>query len=344
MNRIKKILTIIPILFWIIALMIGAWDVFVEGQALRPKGYLIGLYVFFAHLFIFKKYLNKRAYKTYFWHLLGIFFTGPLAFMLFAFFVEEKFSTWLGFLAYYGDSIPTVLIFIFVSTLVGITQNLIINTVKKEQLEKQAINTELVYLKSQINPHFLFNTLNNIHTLVYTQDPTAPEAMMRLSSLMRYMIYESNAATVPLSIEINYLQDYISLQQLRYKSTDIVDFQVDGNTDTCHVAPLLFIHLLENTYKHSPQRLKPRSIKVRLIVKEHLLIATFENPIGKKSGSLLEEPGGIGFLNVQKRLQLLYPNQHSLDISKTDEVFTVELKIMNLKTQANEKKAHLLYN
>jgi LytS/YehU family sensor histidine kinase len=344
MNRIKKILALIPILFWIVALMIGAWDVIIEGQPLRPKGYLVGLYVFFAHLFIFKKYLNKREYKAYFWYLVGILFTGPLPFMLFAFFIQEKFNTWLGFLAYYGDCVSIVLIFIFVSSLVGITQILIINTVKKEQLEKQAINTELVYLKSQINPHFLFNTLNNIHTLVYTQDAAAPEAMMRLSSLMRYMIYESNASTVPLSIEINYLQDYISLQQLRYKATSVVDFQVEGNTETCHVAPLLFIHLLENTYKHSPQRLRPGSIKVRVTVKENLLIATFQNPIGKKSGALLEEPGGIGFSNVQKRLQLLYPNQHSLASNKTDDVFTAELKIMNLQTQIHEKKAHLLYH
>lgn len=344
MERIKRILDLTHISFWIIALMIGAWDVLVEGQSFRPKGYLVGLFVFYAHLYIFKKYLNKRAYKTYFWHLIGIFLIGPLPFILFAFFFKGKVNTWMGFLNYYGDSVSIVLIFIFVSSLVGILQNLIINTVKKEQLEKQAINTELIYLKSQINPHFLFNTLNNIHTLVYTQDAAAPEAMMRLSSLMRYMIYESNAATVPLSVEINYLQDYISLQQLRYKSTDIVDFQVEGNTETCHVAPLLFIHLLENTYKHSPQRLKPRSIKVRLVVKEHLLIINFQNPIGKKRGALLEEPGGIGFSNVQKRLQLLYPNQHSLASIKTDEFFTVELKITNLQTQTNEKKAQLLYS
>lgn len=270
MDRIKKILALIHILPWTIALVNFAWEVLVDDRPFRPQGLLIGLFVFYAHLYIFKKYLNKREYKTYFWHLIGIFLTGPLPFILFAFFFKGKISTWIGFLKYYGDSISIVLIFIFVSSLVGILQNLIINTVKKEQLEKQAINTELVYLKSQINPHFLFNTLNNIHTLVYTQDPAAPEAMMRLSSLMRYMIYESNASAVPLSKEINYLQDYISLQQLRYKLTPVVDFQVEGNTETCHIAPLLFIHLLENCYKHSPPRLKPGSIKVRVAVKKNL--------------------------------------------------------------------------
>lgn len=344
MNRIKKALALIHVIPWILALVNFTMEVLINDRPFRPQALLIGLYVFYAHLYIFTRYLNKKKYKTYFWHLGGIFLTGPLPFILFAFFFKEKISTWMGFLNYYVDSVSIVLIFIIVSTLVGILQNLIINTVKKEQLEKQAINTELIYLKSQINPHFLFNTLNNIHTLVYTQDPAAPEAMIRLSSLMRYMIYESNAATVPLSIEINYLQDYISLQQLRYKANPIVDFQVEGNTETCHVAPLLFIHLLENTYKHSPSRLKPYSIKVRIVVKEQLLIATFQNPIGKKGATPLEEPGGIGFSNVQKRLQLLYPNQHSLAVDKTDEVFIAELKITNLQTQIHEKKAQLLYN
>ncbi|MBF8962138.1 sensor histidine kinase [Pontibacter sp. FD36] len=344
MNRIKKVLALAHVIIWTFILVNFTLEVLVNDRPFRPQALLIGLYVFYAHLYTFTKCLNKRKFKTYLWHLTLIFLTGPLPFLLFAFLIGGKFNTWMGFLNYYGDSLSIVIIFIVASTIVGIIQNLIINTVKKEQLEKQVINSELVYLKSQINPHFLFNTLNNIHTLVYTQDPAAPEAMMRLSSLMRYMIYESNASTVPLSIEIDYLKDYISLQQLRYKASPIVDFQVEGNTDTFQVAPLLFIHLLENTYKHSPSRLKPGSIKVRIAVKENQLTATFQNPIGKKSGSLLEEPGGIGFSNIQKRLQLLYPNQHSLAINKNDEIFTAELKITNLHTQIHEKKAQLLYN
>ncbi len=139
---------------------------------------------------------------------------------------------------------------------------------KKEQLEKQAVESELDYLKSQINPHFLFNTLNNIYTLVYKQAPSAPEAVLQMASLMRYMIYESNAPTVPLTREMEYLQDYVSLQQLRYKQSPVVDLKIEGETEACHIAPLLFIHLLENAYKHSPARLNPGDIKVRVEVKE----------------------------------------------------------------------------
>ncbi|WP_242918023.1 sensor histidine kinase [Pontibacter liquoris] len=218
------------------------------------------------------------------------------------------------------------------------------NTIKKEQLEKQAVETELHYLKSQINPHFLFNTLNNIHTLVYKQAPTAPEAVMRLASLMRYMIYESNVVTVPLSREINYLQDYVSLQQLRYKKSPVVALIVEGNIASGHIAPLLFIHFLENAYKHSPARLEPGAIKVHLALKENTLTLCIQNPIGSRPGNALEEPGGIGLPNVQKRLALLYPNQHTLEISSTDELFTVTLEIQNLQLQAHEREADLLYN
>src|SRR5688500_9802539 len=151
-------------------------------------------------------------------------------------------------------------------------------------------------------PHFLFNTLNNIHTLVYKQAPAAPEAVMQLASLMRYMIYESNAPTVPLTREMEYLQDYMSLQQLRYKQNPVVDLTIEGETRTCHIAPLLFIHLLENAYKHSPARLAPGDLKVRVKVKEDTLTFSVQNPIGKSQGNTLDSPGGIGLPNVRKRL------------------------------------------
>lgn len=346
MNKIKKIFLLVHISVWIMASTFIFWIYWNDGNPNwipTPTGIITtGLYVFYTHFFILTRYFNKRKYKAYLWRLIFILFTGPFPFMLF---IGKIMLTGRQFLEYYGASLLTVVLFFFVlSFLTIITQNLIINTIKKEQLEKQAVQAELIYLKSQINPHFLFNTLNNIHTLVYKQAPAAPEAVMRLSSLMRYMIYESNASTVPLSKEINYLEDYIGLQQLRYKTTSIVDFQVEGDIENCQIAPLLFIHLLENAYKHSPARLEPGSIKVRVAVKENVLTLTIQNPSENKRVNLLEEQGGVGLPNVQKRLQLLYPNQHSLVINQIDEVFTVDLKISEIHKQDHERKAHLLYN
>lgn len=342
MKRINSVFTAIHILPWTVFTGIILWDIIVCGNTFLPNIYiavlLTALYVFYAHFYILTKFLNKRRYKDYFLRLIPILLTAPIPFMLFMDLNKQE---------YQGEWVSMCLGIIFcfslLSFFIRLAQNIIIHALKQEQVKKQAISSELIYLKSQINPHFLFNTLNNIHTLVYTQAPSAPDAVMRLSSLMRYMIYESNSATVPLSLEIEYLQGFIGLQQLRYKSPDVVDFQVEGDIENCRIAPLLFIHLLENTYKHSPAKLETGAIKVRVLAKENQVVFSFENPISNNKDNLLEEPGGIGLANVQKRLQMLYPGKHKLDISETNEVYKVELKI-NIQPQKHESKTHVLHN
>lgn len=341
MNRITKVFTVVHILPWTVFTGVVVWDILVNGNSFIPNIYLAvllsGLYVFYLHFFILTKYLNAKRYKAYFLRLVPILVTAPIPFFLFIDMDDDHYRS-------EGMSMSLGVIFAFttLSFLFRVAQNIVINVIKKEQREKLAINAELAYLKTQINPHFLFNTLNNIHTLVYTQAPEAPDAMMRLSSLMRYMLYESNAATVPLSIELDYLKDYIALQQLRYKAKDVVNFEIEGEVGKCHVAPLLFIHLLENAYKHSPAKLETGSIKVTVSVSDNALDFSCENPIGNKADNVLEEPAGIGLANVQKRLQILYPKMHHMEIYKTETLFRVLLKI-NIK-QKNERKAELLYN
>lgn len=295
------------------------------------------LYVFYSHFYLLTLYAGQRKKGAYWLRLAGIMLTGPLPLMVY-------YYQRLDFEHYSIHLVSTVPIFLFLSWLARVTQNLFINTVKKEQLEKQAVEAELYYLKSQINPHFLFNTLNNIHTLVYKQAPAAPEAVMQLASLMRYMIYESNAPTVPLTREMEYLQDYVSLQQLRYKQGPVVDLKIEGVTEACHIAPLLFIHLLENAYKHSPARLEPGDIKVKVEIDKDVLTFSVQNPVGKKPAHILDEPGGIGLPNVRKRLALLYPDRHTLEIHNTGQTFVAVLKIHGLQLHPDERKAHLLYH
>ncbi|UOQ82508.1 MULTISPECIES: sensor histidine kinase [Hymenobacter] len=289
------------------------------------------------HFYLLTQYGGKRKGREYWFRLGGIALSGPSPFL---FFHQEQFD-----FGYYSmHVITTVPIFLFLSWLARVTETLVLNTIRKEQLEKQAAEAELNYLKSQINPHFLFNTLNNIHTLVYKQAPAAPEAVMHLASLMRYMIYESNAATVPLAREMDYLQDYVSLQQLRYKNSPVVDLQLVGETESYYIAPLLFIHLLENAYKHSPARLAPGDLKVRVLIKDDTLTFSVQNPIATKSANALSEPGGIGLPNVRKRLALLYPGQHTLSTQHTTETFTARLTIQGLHALAHEREAHLLHH
>ena len=341
MTRIKRIIALIHILPWTYAAIMFSWEYLIEQHPVRPRSLLIGLYIFYAHLFIFQRYLDKKKYKQYFISLAAILATGQIPYLIFQWWRDELNDSPLLYLltsSYWADAT----FFLFNSIVIGVIGTLIVNTIKKGELEKQAINTELVYLKSQINPHFLFNTLNNIHTLVYMQAPAAPEAVMRLSSLMRYMLYESNAMAVPLSIELNYLKDYIGLQQLRYRADEVVDFRAEGDVERCDIAPLLFVHLLENAYKHSPAKLETGAIQVRVLVRGNSIVFSCYNPVADKIDNLLEEPGGLGLANVQKRLQLLYPEKHSLKIDKTETDFRIELNI-NVK-QRDERKTQLLYN
>jgi LytS/YehU family sensor histidine kinase len=339
MERIKNTFRLIHLSLWVLFAFLVGLQLGSDGDThwrSTTTGFIATcLYVFYSHFFLLTRYTGKKR-RDYWFRLAGIVLTGPLPFSIF---LQKPYD-----FGYYAmHLITSVPVFLFLSWLARVTENLVLNTIRKEQLEKQAVEAELYYLKSQINPHFLFNTLNNIHTLVYKQAPAAPEAVMQLASLMRYMIYESNAATVPLSREMDYLRDYVHLQQLRYKNSPVVDLHIEGETESCFVAPLLFIHLLENAYKHSPARLEPGDLKVRVQIKEDTLTLSVQNPTGKKAANPLEEPGGIGLPNVRKRLALLYPDQHALSIQNSGATFTVTLTIHGLHVQDHERKAHLLY-
>ena len=340
MNRINRTFRIIHVSLWAVFTFLVGLQL-KQGQA-DWAGLTAGFiatcgYIFYGHFYLLTRYPGKGIKGAYGRRLAGLILTGPLPLMVLHY-GELDFGTYSIHLAI------TVPVFLFLAWLARVTQNLFINTVKKEQLEKQAVEAELYYLKSQINPHFLFNTLNNIHTMVYKQAPAAPEAVLHLASLMRYMIYESNAPTVPLSRELEYLQDYISLQQLRYRQSPVVDLQIEGATEACRIAPLLFIHLLENAYKHSPAGLQPGDLKVRVAVQEDSLTFSVQNPVGRTPAPALDEPGGIGLPNVRKRLALLYPGRHSLDVQRPGDTFAVVLHIDGLQPQPDERKAHLLYH
>ncbi|HEY0059143.1 MAG TPA: histidine kinase [Flavisolibacter sp.] len=345
MDRIKRVFRGVHIVVWMLFSALAALQLSQNNSNWPPLtgGFILTcLYVFYGHFALLTRHSGKKKKAAYYVSLAAIILTSPFIYLIF--YDSRRDSPNSFFEQYAIHMVSIVLPFIFLSWLARVTENLVINTVKKEQLEKGAVEAELYYLKSQMAPHFLFNTLNNIHTLVYKQSPAAPEAVMQLASLMRYMIYESNAPTAPLSRELEYLQDYMSLQQLRYKVSPVVDLKIEGDTSTCQVAPLLFIHLLENAYKHSPALLAPRALKVRVEVKGDTLTFSVRNPVGKKGTATLNEPGGIGLPNVRKRLLLLYPGQHTLDISNSGETFTVILHMNGLHSQPHERKTHLLYH
>jgi LytS/YehU family sensor histidine kinase len=198
----------------------------------------------------------------------------------------------------------------------------------KNELIKQQQASEISLLRSQINPHFLFNTLNNIYSLVYNKSEEAPEAVMKLSSLMRYMLYEANTELVPVQKELEYLNSFIELQQLRLNRKGFVDIQVNGSMDNKSIAPMLLIPFVENAFKHGDKTPFP-GIKIKLFLLTDKLVFEVENYVKPAPVSINDESGGFGLENIRKRLTLLYPDKHELSISPSSDIFSIRLTIFS---------------
>ncbi|HVN56866.1 MAG TPA: sensor histidine kinase [Bacteroidales bacterium] len=186
---------------------------------------------------------------------------------------------------------------------------------------------ELELLKAQLNPHFFFNTLNNIYSLVYKKSDEAPAALMKMSDIMRYMLYESKAEKVPLDKELEYLEDYIELQRLRFTDPGFIEYSVAGDTGNQFIPPMMLLSFVENAFKHGKKRVSNPGIIIRISASEKLLnfiVSNYviENPVQEAHGHT-----GIGLKNIKRRLELLYPNSHDLTIITKDGRFTVNLNI-----------------
>ncbi len=201
---------------------------------------------------------------------------------------------------------------------------------QKAALVEEKLSTELNFLKAQINPHFLFNTLNNLYSLANKSDsPELSEGISKLSNLMRYMLYESNNEKVPLNSEIEYIQSFIEIQKLRLAEEDdfIIQFNIEGETDHILIAPMLMIPFVENAFKHGINFKDSSIIKIELKISYNQLIFSVFNSNYKVDNELEKGKSGIGLENMKRRLELLYPNGHALEIKEEDEVHGAILKL-----------------
>ena len=196
----------------------------------------------------------------------------------------------------------------------------------KKEREQHYLETELKFLKSQIQPHFFFNTLNNIYSLTLKQSAQAPEVILKLSDLMSYMLYDSTAPLVPLSKEIAYLRNYVDIEQLRFGSRLSVSFTTEGPIDAAEISPMILILFLENSFKHGVKNNISRiHLAIELRVKDGVLHFHVENPVSEEDPP--GEHNGIGLKNVRRRLDLLYGKEYSLDIRENNRLFIVDLKM-----------------
>ncbi|MCV9934077.1 sensor histidine kinase [Flavobacterium sp. LS1R47] len=198
---------------------------------------------------------------------------------------------------------------------------------QKAALEIQNINIEKNFLKAQLNPHFLFNTLNNLYGLSIKKDDSTPEVILNLSDIMSYTLYESNTEKVALEKELDFIKNYFELEKMRYSAHKNIQFHIPEGEDLSglYIAPLLTFTFIENAFKYGLKGNQKQFIHLEIKVQDRKFYFELENDV--EQGIHDNEFGGIGITNARKRLQLLYPNKHQLDIENLETKFKVNLKI-----------------
>jgi sensor histidine kinase YesM len=195
------------------------------------------------------------------------------------------------------------------------------------QLQRDNLTLELNALKAQINPHFLFNTLNNIYSLALRKSDKAPDIVLKLSDMMRYVLYECNSGPVPVEKEIQFVSNYIELERIRHGNQASISYSLTGNPEESRIEPLLLIPIVENCFKHGINaQMKNGFVNIHLNVLKGMLQLEVANSV-PINGNSFREKGGIGLDNVKKRLELIYPDKHKLEITALPHSYKVDLEL-----------------
>jgi LytS/YehU family sensor histidine kinase len=200
---------------------------------------------------------------------------------------------------------------------------------QRSELLNQNQASELALLRYQINPHFLFNTLNNIYALVYKKDEKAPGAVMKLSEILHYTLYKSNVERVQLDNEIVCLRSFIELQSLRVSDPNFVSFTVEGDANGKTIVPMLLLPFVENAFKHCQKEVQSPGIIINILINDDFIEFRCKNFVSENNQAYKDEVGGIGLQNIKRRIELLYDKMHKLEIVKTEQEFNVYLKLYN---------------
>lgn len=216
------------------------------------------------------------------------------------------------------------LIYLILTTLIKLSKS----WYKLQRVEKERLFLELNSLKAQINPHFLFNSLNSIYSLALAKNDQTPEAVLELSNLLRYMLYEVEEDRVPLTKEVEMLENYLELQKLRLEASSRVAFIIQGDIDGVRIAPLLLFHLVENAFKHGMKGVSGHSFVTIQLTIDRAITFVVKNNLGQIDDVEKGKYGGIGLENVKRRLALIYPNAHEFEVKKTETEFQAKLKLL----------------
>jgi sensor histidine kinase YesM len=290
---------------------------------------LMAGYFYYNYAWLIPRFFLKRRLASYFILLISGFLAIGLINIGFSYLMYDfisfrhPFNPWraFSFVIYPG------IVAYGLSTAIRLTAAWFRNEQQKKAMEAEKLQSELAFLKSQINPHFLFNTLNNICSLARKKSDETENAIIMLSGIMRYMLHDSRDERVNLGMEVEYLKNFITLQRIRLPETVQIDLQVEGDPETVTIEPLLLIPFVENAFKHGITTMEPATIGISLSVNTKRLIFIVTNGIFHQPGEV--EPGsGIGLKNISRRLELLYPGRHSLAVKNdgTQYITRLELK------------------
>jgi len=196
----------------------------------------------------------------------------------------------------------------------------------KEELAQKSFEMELALIKSQINPHFLFNTINNIDVLINKDAGKASEYLNKLSDILRYMVYETKTEKISLAKELNYIEKYLELQKIRTSNPNYVNFEVTGNTNNLTIAPIILFPFIENAFKHTENKKNSNSINIKVLIEKAKLVFECENSY-QNNLQIQQHYGGLGNELIQKRLMLLYPDSHLLEIADNNGIYKLKLSL-----------------
>jgi two-component sensor histidine kinase len=281
--------------------------------------------VYFNLKVLIARFLNQSRFGTYLAYSAGLcLLTAVLNFALFDYFIDKLFPN-LYYISYFRIwelvlIVAAYLVFTGILFLIGQYALMLI-------ANRDAARNELSALKGQINPHFLFNNLNTIYSMASQKDERTPEVILRLSDFLRYILYDTGAETISLEKEVDIIRTYVELQKERVNpEITSIHFVTEGYFEQATVAPLLLLPLAENCFKHGVGK-NPGAIRIFISYDGKSLIFNTENQIALREKTDRTEQGGLGIPNVEKRLNLIYPNRHSLEYHEKDGIFHLELKV-----------------
>lgn len=341
----KNIIVLAHILFWTIVIFVGLLPVITNDDPVKVHRALVeevfldpicAIIFYIFYLFITPRLLSKKRI----WMFLMVFFVVITAYtsIIMSFYPKLIYSFIppldkpISMVRLSASMFTIIFMYSLWGTMFRFTIDWFIGNQKQKELEKQTITSELALLRSQINPHFLFNTLNNINSFV-TRDPEVTSSgIIKLSEIMRYMLYDATAEKVLLDKEIGYINNYIDLQRMRVKDPEFVRFNVEGVTEGYTCPPLLLVPFIENAFKHGRKNVESPGITINLNISTSELNFSCKNYILPAEDHKPEQ-GGFGLKNIKRRLELLYGKNYTLDIKADDDLFIVNLKIKDYENQ-----------